>query len=123
MSEQVERVFAPIAGAVERFAAEQSLRLDKCARGNSGWELTGPHPRGGDLVLLLLYHERLGLGIGATWQFPCEEMSTRYSHFRPMQPSAVEPDVVVAALESELQALLQVPFGYWTHLEPLQSAE
>lgn len=119
-SQQVDGALAPIAKAVERFAAEHSLRLDKCARGNAGWELTGAHPFGGELFLLLLFHERLGLGVGSVWQYRCAEMATQYSHFRPVRPSAVAPDIVIAALNAELQALSQVPFGYWTHLQPLE---
>jgi hypothetical protein len=121
LPEKVDRALSPIAQAVERFAAERSLRLDKCARGNAGWELIGPHALGGDVSLLLLYDDRLGLGVGSVWQFPCPEMSTLYSHFRPVRPSALVPDHVIAALDSELQALSLVPFGYWTHLQPLQA--
>lgn len=121
LSEKIERAYSPIAQAVERFAADHSLRLEKCARGNAGWELVGPHASGGDVSLLLLYDDRLGLGVGSVWQFPCPEMSTLYSHFRPVRPSALAPEVVTAALESELQALSQVRFGYWTHLQPLQA--
>lgn len=119
--EKVERVFAPIAQTVERFAADHSLRIEKCTRGNAGWELIGPHASGGDICLLLLYDDRLGLGLGSVWQFPCPEMSILYSHFRPMQPTALVPEAVSTALESELRALSLVRFGYWTHLQPKQT--
>lgn len=118
---KIEQAFAPIAQAVERFAADHSLRIDKCARGNAGWELTGAHASGGQVSLLLLYDERLGLGVGSVWQFPCPEMSTLYSHFRPVKPCALAPEAVVTSLASESQALSQVRFGYWTHLQPMQA--
>ncbi|MHB9080154.1 MAG: hypothetical protein ACYC3X_21980 [Pirellulaceae bacterium] len=94
----------------------------KCVQGNSGWELTRPHATGGDVTLLLLFNPSLGLGIGSVWQFPCPEMSLLYSHFRPINACPVEPIAVAAALNSELQHLSQVKFGYWTHLRPLQAA-
>lgn len=119
--EKIEQAFAPIAQAVERFAADHSLRIDKCDRGNAGWELTGAHASGGNVSLLLLYDDRLGLGIGSVWQFPCPEMSILYSHFRPVKPCALAPEAAVTSLASELQALSQVRFGYWTHLQPLQT--
>ena len=119
-AEEVDRVFLPIAQAVEQFAMEHALRLDKCARGNAGWELTRSHDRGGDFFLLLLYDGTLGLGIGSVWQFPCPEMSLQYSHFRPVRPCPLEPDAVTATLAAEMRELANVPFGYWTHLRPLQ---
>lgn len=93
--EIVDRAFSPIAEAVERFAAHHSFRLDKCVRGNAGWELTRPHDRGGDLFLLLLHDDRMGLGVGSVWQFPSPEMSIVYSHFRPVRPCSLAPDAVL----------------------------
>jgi len=119
MSEKIDQAFSPIAQAVERFASERSFCLAKCPRGNAGWELTKPHDSCGDVTLLLLFDESQGLGVGSVWQFPCPEMSTLYSHFRPIHACALDPDAVTAELESELTSLSQVPFGYWTHLQPL----
>jgi hypothetical protein len=119
--EEIDRVFAPIAEAVTRFAEQQSLRLDKCPRGNAGWELSRPHPLGGTTSLLLLYNPSLGLGIGAIWQFPCPEMALLYSHFRPMRPCPLSEDEVTTRLNQDLQEILQVRFGYWTHLAPLET--
>jgi hypothetical protein len=102
MPEDDDRAFSPIAQSVERFAANHSLRLEKCARANAGWELTRPHEPGGNVSLLLLYDDHLGLGIGSVWKFPCPEMSTLYSHFLPMLPCRLEPEAVIAALDSEL---------------------
>ena len=121
--ENVSRAFLPIAQGVEDFATAHSLAIDECARGNAGWELTRADERGGTIFLLLLYDERLGLGVGSVWQFPCAEMSLLYSHFRPVRPCALDADAVTAALDCELQAIGQVLFGYWTHLAPLQAPE
>lgn len=73
---KIERAFAPITASVEQFAADHTLRIEKCARGNAGWELTRPHQSGGEITLLLLYQDQLGLGIESVWQFPCPEMAT-----------------------------------------------
>lgn len=121
--ENVDRAFLPIAQAVEDFATAHSLAIDKCARGNAGWELTRTDDRGGTITLLLLHDERLGLGVGSVWQFPCAEMSLLYSHFRPVRPCALDAAAVTAALDCELKAIGQVQFGYWTHLVPLHAPE
>lgn len=112
--DKVNRAFLPIAKAIEDFATAHALDIDKCARGNAGWELRAKHDRGGTLFLLLLFDKILGLGVGSVWQFPCIEMSLLYSHFRPVRPCALDAAAVTAALDCELKALRQVPFGYWT---------
>ena len=61
--DQIERMFAPIADAVTKFAQAESWRIEKCPRGNCGWELTRPHHLGGTLTLLLLHDPSLGLGV------------------------------------------------------------
>lgn len=121
MIEDIERVFARIADAVEQFARAESCLIEKCPRGNSGWELTRPHDLGGTLTLLLLYDPSLGLGVGSVWQFPCREMARLYSHFRAMQPCPLLADEVVAALDKQLREITEVPFGYWTSISPLEA--
>jgi hypothetical protein len=107
VSETIARAFAPIAEAVERFASDHALRVDRCPRGNAGWELTRTHSSGGEVTLLLLYDGVLGLGIGSVWQFPCPEMSTLYSHFRAMRPCELTAEPVVTALDAELEGICQ----------------
>jgi len=48
-NEEIEAAFAPIADSVDGFSKSNRLRLDKYARGNKGWELTGQLPGGGEL--------------------------------------------------------------------------
>ncbi len=55
------------------------------------------------------------------WQFACGEMDTLYSHFRKISPCQLNSNDVVAALDLELKEILDVKFGYWTHLQPLKS--
>jgi len=119
--EEIDVIFHPIADAVERFAEAEGLRIEKCARGNSGWELVRPHDLKGSLYLLLLHDATLGLGVGAVWQFACPEMSVLYSHFRPIHPCPIEPEKVIKALTSELRELSRVEFGYWTHIAPFRN--
>jgi hypothetical protein len=121
LGQSVNVVFAPIAQAVEDFARSNSLRVEKCARGNSGWELVRSHPSGGDIRLLLLYNSELGLGVGSVWQFSCQEMALVYTHFRDMQPCAIWSDAVLPRLQNELDAIDRVKFGFWTHMSPLSA--
>ncbi len=120
--EDIDRVFAPIADAVNEFVRLHSFRHEKCSRGNSGWELTRPQADGGTITLLLLYDPSLGLGIGAVWQFPCPEMSLLYSHFRAPRSCPLTADEVTTMLNKSMQEVLQVRFGYWTHITPLNAS-
>jgi hypothetical protein len=119
--EEIDRVFSPIADAVAEFVRRQSFQLEKCPRGNAGWELTRPHALGGTVTLLLLHEPSLGLGVGSVWQFPCPEMSLLYSHFREIRPCPLTVDEVATRLATELEEISQVRFGYWTHMTPLQA--
>lgn len=117
----IDQKFSAISEPVEQFANSNGFELGKCNRGNSGWELTRAHPEGGSIYLLMMYDSQLGLGIGSTWQVPCQEMGMMYSHFRPMQPCVIEPITVINALDRELAALSRVIFGHWTNMSPLPS--
>jgi hypothetical protein len=119
---ELESIFKPIANKVSEFADENGLRLKKSPRGNSGWELFGDHPGGGEIFLLLLYDQAYGLGIGSVWQYPCEEMSRLYSHFRAIQGCSIEPSEATTKLSEEFQAIRTIKFGYWTQISPLQQS-
>jgi hypothetical protein len=119
--EEIDRVFAPFAEAVDNFAWRNRLKLEKCARGNSGWELSQSHRVGGTVYLLLMYDPEAGLGIGSVWQFPCPEMSLLYSHFRKLSAVPLSADSVLSMLKAEAEAIMKVKFGYWTHLQPLEN--
>jgi len=121
--EEVDRLFAPIAVAVETYATAHGLSLEKFKRGNLGWELNREHPEGGEQHMLLLYDDTLGLGIGSVWYFPCEEMDRIYYYWRQISACPLEAEKVIAALDAERNALARVRFGYWTHSQPLNPPE
>jgi hypothetical protein len=122
MVEEIDRAFAPIADAVTLFASRKQLAIEKCPRGNAGWELTQPHELGGKIAILLLYNPLAGLGIGSVWQFPCADTSLLYAHFRSMHACALDESDVIAALDNELREIKRVRFGYWTNMSPLPAA-
>ena len=68
-----------------------------------------------------MHNRECGLGVGSVWQFPCEEMSRLYSHFRPMLNCSIEPSAVETRLSEELAAIQAVRFGLWTDITPLHS--
>lgn len=122
-AKEIDRLFEPIAIQVEKFAADHGMVVEKCARGNQGWELISPHSEGGEHHLLLMYDGTLGLGIGSVWYFQCKEMKRIYYHMRDMAACPLVADRVIAALSAERAALAKVRFGYWTHIQPLLETE
>ncbi|HTQ39346.1 MAG TPA: hypothetical protein VMJ32_09970 [Pirellulales bacterium] len=120
-ADDIERLFEPIAEVVAKYARRKRMKLEKCPRGNSGWELSQPHRYGGTIYLLMLHDPTAGLGIGSVWQFPCPEMSLLYSHFRKLSTVPIVPDPVIATLKAQWKAISKVKFGYWTHMKPMKS--
>jgi hypothetical protein len=106
--EEVEKAFSPIAQTLIDFASAHGVAVNMQPRGNGGWELKRDHPRGGQVFVLLLYDRTHGLGIGSVWQFPSPEMSLLYSHFRPMRVCEIQPGLVRAVMQDELDAILAV---------------
>jgi len=119
---EIEELFVPVASTVSDFVDKHGMRLKKCPRGNSGWELIREHPEGGDVTLLMLYDCELGLGVGSVWSFPCVQMSLQYSHFRNLRPCPIEAAPLSAMLDEELKCILDVKFGYWTNINPLRQS-
>ena len=118
----IDRVYEPIAGAVSDFTAKHSLCLEKYPRGNKSWELVGAHPKGGHVILLLMYDPIRGLSVGGIWQVGCEELGVYHSHIRKMRRCKVIAKRVVAILEEELSALLAAEYGHWTVTRPLPTS-
>jgi hypothetical protein len=99
--------------AAVRTADKHGMRLEKCARGNSGWELVSDHPAGGQVFLLMLYDQSLGLGMGSVWHYPCRKCRC-ITLFRKMRPCAIDAEPPREMLDDEL-AGITCEIRLWTH--------
>jgi len=67
--DEIVDAFRAIAPAVEAFARENDLLIERYRRGKSAWELRFARRQGGEASLTISYRERTGhvLDISATW--------------------------------------------------------
>src|SRR3982075_279383 len=66
---EIVDAFRAVAPAIEAFAREHDLLIDRYRRGKPSWELRFARRLGGEAVLTISYRERTGhvLDVSATW--------------------------------------------------------
>ena len=76
---QIVDAFRAVAPAIEAFAREQDLLIDRYRRGKPSWELRFARRLGGEAVLTISYRERTGhvLDVSATWWLDDRATQTR----------------------------------------------
>jgi hypothetical protein len=76
---QIVDAFRAVAPAIEAFAREHDLLIDRYRRGKPVWELRFARRLGGEAVITLSYRERTGhvLDISATWWLDDRDTQTR----------------------------------------------
>jgi hypothetical protein len=76
---QIVDAFRAVAPAIEGFARENDLLIDRYRRGKPGWELRFARRMGGEAVLTISYRERTGhvLDVSVTWWLDDRAAQTR----------------------------------------------
>jgi hypothetical protein len=76
---QIVDAFRAVAPAIEAFAREHDLLIDRYRRGKPSWELRFARRVGGQAVLTISYRERTGhvLDVSATWWLDDRAAQTR----------------------------------------------
>ena len=76
---QIVDAFRAVAPAIETFAREHDLLIDRYRRGKPSWELRFARRLGGQAVLTISYRERTGhvLDVSATWWLDDHAAQTR----------------------------------------------
>jgi len=76
---QIVDAFRAVAPAIETFAREHDLLIDRYRRGKPGWELRFARRLGGEAVVTISYRERTGhvLDVSVTWWLDDRAMQTR----------------------------------------------
>ena len=76
---QIVDAFRAVAPAMEAFAREHDLLIDRYRRGKPGWELRFARRLGGEALITISYRERTGhvLDVSATWWLDDRATRTR----------------------------------------------
>jgi len=110
---EIVDAFRAVAPAIEEFAREHGLLIERYRRGKSAWELRFARRAGGEAVLTISYRERTGhvLDVSATWWVDDPDQQTR--RLRSEKVAAFDRREPPAALRRQLEAGLTL-IDRWT---------
>ena len=105
--------FREVAPAVERFAREHALLIERYRRGKPAWELRFAREVGGEAVITLSYRERTGhvLDLSATWWL--DDADTRTRRLRSDKVAVYDRRAGSGVLRDQLDAALD-KIDAWT---------
>ena len=110
---QIVDAFRAVAPAVEAFAREHDLLIDRYRRGKPSWELRFGRRVGGQAVLTISYRERTGhvLDVSATWWV--DDRATQTRRLRSEKIGVYDRRASSATLVHQLDAGLAM-VDHWT---------
>lgn len=108
-----EAWFAPISKAIEEFAGERNLYLEKYYHDSPCWYLRFQHPRGGQASIQVGRSPTERVAFNTCWHVDDYEHFTRHLHWREQRECERESDAVARTLENEFAGIIKTPFGVW----------
>jgi hypothetical protein len=110
---QIVDAFRAVAPAIEGFAREHDLLIERYRRGKPGWELRFARQVGGEALLTISYRERTGhvLDVSATWWLDDRTAQTR--RLRSEKIGVYDRRAPSTALVQQLEAGLAM-VDHWT---------
>lgn len=110
---QIVDAFRAVAPAIEAFAREHDVLIDRYRRGKPSWELRFGRRLGGQAVLTISYRERTGhvLDVSATWWV--DDRATQTRRLRSEKIGVYDRRTPAAALVGQLAAGLRT-VDQWT---------
>ncbi len=110
---QIVDAFRAVAPAIEAFAREHDLLIERYRRGKPGWELRFARQVGGQALLTISYRERTGhvLDVSATWWL--DDPAARTRRLRSEKIGVYDRRAPSTALVQQLEAGLTM-VDHWT---------
>jgi hypothetical protein len=110
---EIVDAFREVAPAVEAFAQEQGLLIDRYRRGKPAWELRFARRLGGEAVIAISYRERTGhvLDVSAVWWV--DDPTTRTRRLRSEKVAVYDRRAAAAMLAHQLGEALRI-VDRWT---------
>ena len=108
--------FAPLAAAIESFARERNLFIDRYYHDLPSWELRFSHPKGGNASISVTNAAPDRANIGSVWYVDDYDRFTRSLHWRAARSIPKQPEAVREAMAEEFQAIIALPLGAWTQV-------
>ena len=109
---EIVDAFRAVAPAVEAFAQEQGLLIERYRRGKPAWELRFARRLGGEAVIAISYRERTGhvLDVSAVWWV--DDPATQSRRLRSEKIAVHDRRAAPAALAQQLDEALTIVDGW-----------
>lgn len=114
--EELEAFFRPVANAVEEFASNHNLLLERYYHDAPAWSLRFAHPAGGSATISVARESSESIVVSGTWWLDVYSEFTRYLRDSSSISCSVRSDVVTSAVESTLTEVLQWKPGIWSRV-------
>jgi hypothetical protein len=110
---EIVDAFRTVAPAIEAFAQEQGLLIERYRRGKPAWELRFTRRVGGEAVIAISYRERTGhvLDVSAVWWL--DDPATQTRRLRSEKVAVYDRRAAPAALAQQLTKALTM-VDRWT---------
>jgi hypothetical protein len=110
---EIVDAFRAVAPAVEAFAQQRGLLIERYRRGKPTWELRFARRLGGEAVIAISYRERTGhvLDVSAVWWL--DDPATQMRRLRSEKIAVYDRRAAPAALARQLEAALAI-VDRWT---------
>ena len=110
---EIVDAFRTVAPAIEAFAQEQGLLIERYRRGKPAWELRFARQLGGEAVIAISYRERTGhvLDVNGVWWV--DDPATQTRRLRSEKIGVYDRRAVPAALAQQLKNALTI-VDRWT---------
>lgn len=110
---EIVDAFRTVAPAIEAFAQEQGLLIERYRRGKPAWELRFARRLGGEAVIAISYRERTGhvLDVNGVWWV--DDPATQTRRLRSEKIGVYDRRAVPAALAQQLKNALTI-VDRWT---------
>ena len=109
---EIVDAFRAVAPAIEAFAQEQGLLIERYRRGKPAWELRFARRLGGEAVIAISYRERTGhvLDVSAVWWV--DDALTQTRRLRSEKIAVYDRRAPAAALAQQLDEALTIVDGW-----------
>jgi len=114
--EELERYFRPVASALEEFASNHNLLLERYYHDAPAWSLRFAHPAGGSATVDVTRGSAGSFTVSGTWWLDVYREFTRYLRDTSKVSCPARPDAVISAVGSAFAEVLAWQPGTWSRV-------
>jgi hypothetical protein len=111
-------VFAPVRAALEQFAKDYDLLIERFRHGGPSWDFVFRHPVAGGAKIQVLPGHDEGYALVATWEV--HDLPARQRRWKrsALMPAGADPRALLGQLELLLREVIAWDGSDWTRVMP-----